>query len=275
MPKSLSHALGQHYEFSVNLSVWGSNPGTAYSKAVTHPSTNATHTVISIFAWLTEQVWKFECCTMVTKTGKGVSMELLLSRFEHCSYCTMVVMTGNWSEYLLVFGLEYQSLSGTVVTRDRTCHLKIMSMTLNPLDYAIKDKNLSQLTCLSLCLMHLAILVNSQSTYQSGVRTRVLRISKAVTHPSTNATHTVIPIFSWLTKEQAWKVECCTNGHNDLQGGFRWNSYSQGLEHCSNCNHGHNDRQLVGISPGLGPWVLEFIRYCGHRGLNLSPQDYE
>ena len=107
-----------------------------------------------------------------------------------------------------------------------------MSMTLNPLGYAIKDKNLSQLTCLSRCLMHLAILVNSQSTYQSGVRTRVLRISEAVTHPSTNATHTVIPIFSWLTKEQAWKVECCTNGHNDLQGGFRWNSYSQGLEHC-------------------------------------------
>ena len=66
-----------------------------------------------------------------------------------------------------------------MVTGDQTCHLKIMSMTLNPLGYAIKDKNLSQLTCLSRCLMHLAILVNSQSTYQSGVRTRVLRISKA------------------------------------------------------------------------------------------------
>ena len=68
--------------------------------------------------------------------------------------------------------------------------------------------------------------------------------------------------------------ECCTMVTKTRKGGFDgtltlkvWTLF---LLH-----HGRNDRQLVGISPGFWPWVLEFIRDCGHRGSNLPPQDYE
>ena len=78
-----------------------------------------------------------EYCTICCKDRQGVSLELFLWRVEHSYYCTHVhndwqlvgISPGLWPWVLI--------LLGTVVTRVRTCHLKIISMILNPLGYAI------------------------------------------------------------------------------------------------------------------------------------------
>ena len=51
---------------------------------------------------------KLNVAPMVTMTCKGVfDGTLTLKVWNTVLIATMVIMTGNWSEYLLVFGLEY------------------------------------------------------------------------------------------------------------------------------------------------------------------------